>query len=272
MDIGTSYIKVAQITHGSSRVLDTFGLVNVSSHIDSKSGQAAINDTAKIIRSLLDQARVSTKRCVASLPNSAVFTSLIDMPQMPEEELSAAMEFEAKKYIPLPFSEVKLSWSVISEAPDRKSIKVLLIAVPIQIRETYVKVFEHAGLDLEIIEIEALALIRSLVVESTKNSVIIDIGAKSTGIDIIKGDLLQLTRNLSIGGDTITERIAEALNLSLPRADQFKKDLGISKKEFLPDVVKPVLDSIKNEVRQLLTIYQSHNLVVENIILVGGGR
>jgi type IV pilus assembly protein PilM len=199
VDIGTSYIKLAQITHdqsgGTGKVLDTYGIVNTSGKAGSSNTDSFIHDTAALLSNLLDKARVSTKRCVASLPNSSVFTSVIDMPTMTESEMASAMQYEAKKYVPLPFSEVNLSWSVISRSDDSKTSKVLLIAVPIQVKENYIKLFELAGLQLEILEIEALALIRSLIIDTNRNSAIIDIGAKATGVNVVKDGLLQLTRN-----------------------------------------------------------------------------
>jgi type IV pilus assembly protein PilM len=271
VDIGTSYIKLAQITHGEKNVLDTYGIVNIGGKIGTETTEISIHDTAALLANLLEQARVSTKRCVASLPNSSVFTSVIDMPTMTKAQLDSAMQYEAKKYVPLPFAEVNLSWSVISQDPDTQSLKVLLIAVPKQVKDNYIRLFELAGLQLEILEIEALALIRSLIMDVSKNSVIIDIGAKATGLNIIKNGLLQLTRNMNIGGDTITDHIAQSLNVTPVRAEQFKKDFGVSQTDFLPEAVKPVLTTIKNEVKQLLGIYQSHNVRLDNIVMVGGG-
>lgn len=271
VDIGTSDIKIAQITHGSVNTLDTYGLVNLSYHIDTKSSDQAISETATILKELIAQARVTTKKAVISLPNSAVFTSVIEMPKMSEKELSSAMEYEAKKYVPLPFAEVALSWSIVSTNPATNSVNVLLTAVPKQVRESYIRVFELAGLELEIIEIEALALIRSLITDPKLNSVIIDIGAKTTGLNFVKQGFLHLTRNLNVGGDTITDRIADTLHISQVRAEQFKKDFGVAESSFIPEAIKPVLSIIKNEVKQLLTIYQQHGVQVDNLILAGGG-
>ncbi len=271
VDIGTSCIKVVQISHGSQPTLQTYGIVDIPEPISMQTTDDQVHEVAGLLKGLLDRAHVSTKRSVMSLPNAAVFTSVIDMPKMSDQELESAMQFEAKKYVPLPFSEVTLSWTIIGENSDGKTTKVLLIAVPKQIRDMYIKVFQLAGLNLEIIEIEALALIRSLVVDPSKNDVIIDIGAKVTGINFVRNGLLQLTRNLNIGGDTITDRIAQALNLTQPRAEQFKRDFGLNGTEFLPEAVKPVLGTIKNEVNQLIGIYRSHNVAVDRIVLVGGG-
>lgn len=270
VDIGTSYIKIAQVTHGKQATLDTYGIVNIGEHLDSYKDDAVLSHTAQVLKTLVEKAHVTATTCIVSLPNAAVFTSVIDMPTMSELELDSAMKYEAKKYVPLPFSDVALSWSVLSKAADGRTSKVLLIAVPIQVRESYQKLFTEAGLNLEIIEIEALALIRSLVVGDNQNSIIVDIGSRSTGINIIRNGLLQLTRNISIGGDTITDRIAQSLNITSARAEQFKKDFDTSQSGFVPDTIQPVLASIKNEVRQLLTVYQTRNLTVDTLLLTGG--
>lgn len=269
IDIGTQSIKLIQL-RADDQYVETYGIVDMINPINMQSTPEVINSTVELLSNLVARARVTTKRCVVSLPNSAVFTSVIDMPKMTDEELDSAIQYEAKKYIPLPASEVSLSWSLISEDTSNNTMKILLIAVPKQIRDMYIQIFQKAGLELEIIEIEALALIRALIQDMSKNYVIIDIGGKVTGINFIKQGLLQLTRNLNIGGDTVTEKISQTLNLQTARAEQFKRDFGLNSNEFLPEAVKPVLESIKTEVKQVIDLYRSHDVGVDNLILVGG--
>lgn len=271
VDLGISSIKIVQLSQGENPQLETYGMVDIPEPISSQTTDQGVRQIADMLKTLMEKAGVTTNKCIMSLPNSAVFTSVIDMPKMAEQEMEAAMQFEAKKYVPLPIADVTLSWSVISENEDGASSKVLLIAVPKQIRDIYIKLFQLAGLNLEIIEIEALALIRSLVADKSKNDVIIDIGAKVTGLNFVRQGTLQLTRNLSIGGDTITDRIAQALNLSAPRAEQFKRDFGLHGTDFLPEAVKPVLSAIKTEASQIMGVYKSHNVATDRIVLVGGG-
>src|ERR1051326_1758879 len=115
VDIGTSNIKIAQITHGQSLILDTYGIVNSSYQLAGKNDEAAVSHMAKTLKSLVDKANVTAKRCVISFPNSAVFTSVIQLPKMSDKELGTAVEFEAKKYVPLALSDIDLSWTAISE-------------------------------------------------------------------------------------------------------------------------------------------------------------
>lgn len=270
VDIGTSNIKIAQVSHGKQPILETYGIVNLAYQMGGKNSEMAVNHLAEGLKTLIKKAGVTASNCVISFPNSAVFTSVLELPVTSTKELQTAVEFEAKKYVPLALEEIDLSWTVISQDADKKS-KILLTAVPKQITQNYMRVFELAGLRPMAGEIEALALIRSLVGNASTNCVIIDIGAKATGLNILENGFLRLSRNLSIGGDTITGKIAESLNISFFRAEQFKKEFGVSSSTFIPDAIKPVLNLIKNEVRQLLAIYQSHNIKVDKILLVGGG-
>lgn len=270
VDIGTQAIKLVQL-NSENYTLETYGIVDLLEPITSQTTEAVVMQTVDMLKTLCAKAHVTTKRCAMSLPNQTVFASVIDMPKMSDEELEQAIQFEAKKYVPLPITEVTLSWSLISEDTVTNANKVLLIAVPKQIRDMFINIFHKADLELEVIEIEALALIRSLIDQQSKNDVIIDIGAKVTGINFVTNGLLQLTRNLNIGGDTITEKIGQTLNLQLPRAEQFKRDFGLNSTEFLPEAVKPVLNNIKSEVKQIIDLYKSHNVNAERVILVGGG-
>ena len=273
VDIGTANIKIAQIGHsGNVPVLETYGMVNCTYQLTGKQQDDSITRVAGILKKLMDKAGVTTNSCVISFPNSAVFTSVIELPQMNESEMATAVEFEAKKYVPLALSDIDLSWTILSVDPlSGKTVKILLTAVPKQITQNYMQVFEAAGLKPQVGEIEALALIRSLMAHQNINCVIIDIGAKATSLNIVENGFLRLSRNLNIGGETITGKIAESLRLSFTRAEQFKKDFGVSGSTFVPETIKPVLNIIKNEVKQLLTIYQSQNVKVDKVVLIGGG-
>src|SRR5438045_2646393 len=85
VDIGTSNIKIAQITHGRQAVLDTYGIVNTAYQLGGKNDEMAIQQMSGILRTLLEKAKITAKRCVISFPNSAVFSSVLEMPKMSEK-------------------------------------------------------------------------------------------------------------------------------------------------------------------------------------------
>lgn len=286
VDIGTSNIKIVQLRpQGDKFVLETYGLVNVAYQLSSKDSGKAISHTADMLKQLAEKSQVTTSKIVASLPNSVVFTSVIEMPQIPEDEMKSAIESEAKKYVPLPLEEVALSWVTIQEKPKvnldtnlgtinkpTNNTKILLTAVPTIVVENYLKVFELAGMSAEALEIEALAMIRSLVGDDSDTMIVIDIGAKNTSVNLIDNGYLRLSKNLGVGGDTITTSVAQSLNISFVRAEQFKKDFGMSAQgQQLPQIMRPILDIIKNEAAQLVSLYESRGDRIDKILLSGAG-
>ncbi len=279
LDIGSSNIKIAQLRpQGTQFVLETYGLVNVSYQIANKESSALVKQNAELLINLMKQAKVTTNKVVASLPNNSVFTSVIEMPKMPESELKTAVEYEAKKYVPLPLSEVALSWSLIDDKKPKADAgahdknKVLLTAVPTVVINNYLEVFKLAGLEAVALEIEALALIRSLVGEDLGDNILIDIGARSTSINLVDSGYLRLSKNLSIGGESITNSLAKSLSVNFSRAEQFKKDFGLSSGGGqIPQVMRPILDVIKNEVGQLINLFESRGQKIDKVIITGGG-
>jgi type IV pilus assembly protein PilM len=288
VDIGSSNIKIAQLRPKDNQfVLETYGLVNVSYQIANKESSNLVKQNAELLKDLMKKAGVTTNKAVASLPNNSVFTSVIEMPKIPDSELKTAVEFEAKKYVPLPLSEVALSWSVIDEKKTKitretnlgtfqsdaaNRTKVLLTAVPSVVINNYLEVFRLAGLEVLALEIEALALIRSLVGEDLGNNILIDIGAKSTSVNLVDSGYLRLSKNLNIGGDTITTSLSKSLSVNFERAEQFKKDFGLSGSAGqIPQVMRPILDVIKNEVGQLIGLFESRGQKIDKIIITGGG-
>jgi len=270
VDIGTNNIKIAQVTTKENvHTLDTYGIVNVSFEIDEGRDQI-INQTVNVLKNLIDKAGVSTRKVVASMPNSAVFTTVLEMPKMSEAELKSAVEYEAKKYVPLPMNEITLTFATIEKHPDGKTT-VLITAVPNSILRSYELIFQMAKLETFAIDIEAMALIRSVVGDDKGNNLIVDIGAKSTHLNITEAGNLVLARSVPIGGETITNKISEALKISYVRAEQFKKDFGINQASLIPETIKPILLALKTEVRQLQTIYQARGKKFDKILLTGGG-
>ena len=70
-------------------------------------------EIGQIIKELLKDAKVKSKNAYFSIPSFKTFSTIIELPEMPEEEIKAAIPYEAKKYIPVPLEDVILDWSII---------------------------------------------------------------------------------------------------------------------------------------------------------------
>lgn len=273
IDVGTSSIKLVQLKREkTSFVLEKYGIVNVTYQTAPGVGFDVLSETANIIQKLMVKTGATTNKVVASLPNNIVFVSVIDMPVMTEKELKSAIEWEARRYVPLPLEEVTLSWSVLSDPLTPNQLKVLLTAVPTTVIDNYLKMFRLANLEPLALEIEALALIRALVGPKTESFIIIDMGARNTSLNLVDKGFLRVSRNLTVGGENITNAIAQSMHVSYTRAEQFKRDLGLGgTMREIPVAVKPVVEAIKAEALQLIKMYESSGGTIQEIIFSGSG-
>ncbi len=107
LDIGSYSIKLIQTEKkGNNYKLITFGEVRTPADINSDSEKDKLI-IATVIRKLCLDCKVSTKNVVLALPESEVFSQVIELPPLSENELANAISFEAEQYIPVPLTEVQ---------------------------------------------------------------------------------------------------------------------------------------------------------------------
>ena len=117
IDIGTSAIKIVQLKHkGGRAILETYGALALGPYAKVEIGRATNLPVETVIAALADilrEAKTTTKRGGVAIPFSASLMSIIEMPLVPDKQLAQMIPIEARKYIPVPISEVSLDWSVI---------------------------------------------------------------------------------------------------------------------------------------------------------------
>lgn len=305
IDIGTSSIKVIELSNFKGRPrLVTYGFIEkkpgeVESLVDDTAG------TAAIINEICAKSKTSSKKVIAALPNFSVFTSILNLPNLPKKELASAVSWEAKKIIPMPLEEIILDWKIIEESDSQegekqkisdyhesygenqqnkpmskifsksqKNLKILLTGASKNLVKKYVDIFNVSGLTLLSLETENFALIRSLVGNDKSIIMLVDLGASTSSIAIVEKGIPVLSRSIEMGGTMITRAISNSLNVNFDRAEQFKQDLSLGSEtanNSLPQTVEKAFSSILNEIKYTLNIYQEQNKnKVEKIILTGG--
>ncbi|MDD5527511.1 MAG: type IV pilus assembly protein PilM [Patescibacteria group bacterium] len=278
VDIGASAIKMVELEKRQGRIeLVSYGY---SENIKEAAGDGWTKNTeyvVKVIDKIYKKMEATTDMAVATLPAFSVFSSIITLRNVDKNGMAAAVEWEAKKFIPLPLEEMILDWKIIGSSKDKEknNTMILLTGSPKNLVKRYVNIFRKTMVNLTNLEPETFALIRALVGADKSTLMIAEIGAVNTDIFIIKEGIPVLSRSLDIGGKTISKAIATALNISLERAEQFKRDMGIAGSQSSGDVIPKTIASATapmiEEIKYLVNLYQNKNEAkVEKIILSGG--
>lgn len=304
IDIGSSSIKVVQLRRkGAQAVLETYGELSLGPYAGTSVGVATNLPQEKIIEALHDillekEVNVTTNLCALAIPFSSSLMSVIELPQVTPKDLADMIPLEARKYIPVPISEVSLDWSVIpkdsvemeetkiepkNEAEkllfNQRKIKttdVLLVAIHNETIARFTDIVSKNNLIAGFFEIEIFSTIRSVVGENLEPVMIFDMGAASTKLFIVERGILKASHTINRGGQNITEIIAKSFGIAQDRAEVMKRKGGL--KDDTPEgqdmakVVMLTLEYIFAEANKIVVTFEKkYNKSISKVILVGGG-
>ncbi len=277
IDIGASTVKLVELEKDENRyILKNYGIYPLK--IYSKQPGLEVNkfaneEIAEIIRSIISEAGIEAKETFFSIPVYSSFSTLIDFPKMSKNEIASAVSFEAKKYVPVPISEVVLDWAVISPLNNQlTNIQVLLVAVLKEAVDSFSQIAKLSRLKLNSLEVETFSLSRSLVGNDKSGIILIDSGARSSNISIIDGGNIRVIYNFEVGGLKLTADIARHQNISQEEAEKVKiEELFQQPNEFARNMLGSFLNSVVIKVKMIADNYQSkYNRKLEKCILAGG--
>ena len=278
LDIGRSFIKVVEVkTSGNKKIL--VAAERVRTPAGGMETESAV-DLAKVsdaIKSLRSTAKIDTKRCTISIIESQVVTRLIQMPNLTDKELSAAIHWEAEQYIPLPLKDVNLQYKVVSRPTTAGAkMEVLLTAAPKRVINKYLNIVKSAGLEIFAIETESAALSRALSSPGDPATIIVSMGAISTELVIALSGNVLFTRSIATGGLSLTRAIQNEFNLPPDQAEEYKQSYGILEDKLsgkVAAILKPVLDILTSEILKAVQFTRSHVSYsqIVRIVICGGG-
>jgi type IV pilus assembly protein PilM len=277
IDIGTSSIKMVELGEkGNKMSLISYGY---SESLKEGGFDEQLGDpeyAAKLIDKIYRDMGASAEKAVATLPTFSVFSSIINLHNVDRKSLGQAVEWEAKKFIPLPLEEMILDWKIINSPNESKGdLNVFLTGSPKKLVKKYVDIFRKTIVTLASLETETFSLVRSLLGDDKSTVMIVEIGATNADICVVKKGVPVVSRSLDMGGAGITKAIASSLNISWSRAEQFKRDLGVSENlsggNVVPKTIASSAGAIADEVKYLINIFQNKNEdKIEKVILSGG--
>ncbi|MFA5730060.1 MAG: type IV pilus assembly protein PilM [Candidatus Paceibacterota bacterium] len=281
IDIGTKVIRAVEISENKGQItLENYGEVNLDvackqffRSFDRKNLNPAVNNISIAIAGIIEETGIKTKKVVFSLPDFATFFTTFELPPMSKKEIANAIGFEARKYIPLPLSELVLDWQLMNKESLKENNKVLVMAVPKIIVEQYKTIAEQSGLELTALEAEAMALKRAVIKENDPPTCLLEMGFQSTNINIIDNGFMKMSSSFDMAGKDLTYSLSQTLNIPAGEAEVKKKEEGLtdSGDTKLSHILTPILSIISERTRTVIRNFEEkEGKKVEKVILAGG--
>lgn len=290
IDIGHHAIKAVQVDRsGQGWKISRFGWVRTPEESVKEGVVIDAPAVGAAIRQLMRESHIAASAACIAVAGGSVVVRNVRIPKMPEATLRKSIKYEAGRYVPSSVEDSFIEFEIVGEADDNQ-MDVLIVAAPKEIVESRIKACEAAGLEVEIVDVEAFASYRCLLESDPSNSyqgqtvAIVDIGGATTSMSVISQGSFAMSRSLSQGGKTWTDALKNYFRLSEDDAESGKAQLDLSElandetpKENPPlRVVQPLIDDLIREVRRSLNYFQSQaqdgagGRAVDTVVLSGG--
>lgn len=300
LDIGTSSLKIVELVNRKRRIeVATYAqadLPNILIHPE-EGEDAAVDKVVKTIQSMMNSAKVSADAVVAALPAGIVFSTVIDLPPLPNTEIEKAVNFEARDLVPADINDMIIGWSRVGEDPHMstdkqaaqsgeasnantaqakpasdESIPIFLTAAPKDVIERYTKVIKKLNLELYALEVETFPLARSLLNGQEDSGLIVDIGDLNTTFHVIDRGTPYVSYTIEYGGHNISQHVSKRLSISIEEAEEQKKAFGLTSQEQVSSIIAEGMAEIIDKAKEVLRVYQSKNQrTINKSVLIGGG-
>lgn len=275
LDIGSGYLKAVQLKDTKSGYeLELFDMLPLPPELIV---DGSIIDSLRLVdslRELVRKAKIKTKDSVISIAgHSSVIVKRVALPDMSEEELSESIKFEAEQYIPFDIDDVNLDFQILGPKEEPGQMDVILVAAKKDVINEYLSVVKEAGFNCMIVDISSFALENiyeiNYEIEPGKNIALVNIGASTINMNILKGGISVFTRDSAVGSNLHTEVLQREFNVTYEVAEKLKRGEPVENvsPEDAFSVMELASEEIIGEVNRSLEYFHED---IHEVVLSGG--
>ncbi|MGJ3243154.1 MAG: pilus assembly protein PilM [Opitutales bacterium] len=240
-----------------------------------------LSAVASKVKELAGQLGVSGS-AVLLAPGSRLLSKTIRVPHVEASKQAQIIAFEARQNIPYELSEI--SWDSQVIADDGVETDVLFIASKRDEIDAFCRQFNASG--LEPVRVDAstvldLNVFRAAYPEKKETVLMINVGARVTNLIFISPESF-FVRTIQLGGNTLTQSLADALGTEFKQAEELKVNFFSGARRYSEDDphVKMIrgkadgfLQRLSTEITRSIVNYRRQNQgnAPEEILLTGRG-
>lgn len=227
VDIGSQKIKIAEVKlQGREPTITALGIADTPEGAVDHTGVYNSDAVGDVLKMLVGQSGASVNQVVVSIAGQAsVLVRTLEVPKMNPTELKEHMNWEITRNIPFAESTVVSDFKAFEpESPDAQNLDVVMAISPQSAVDTIVASIKRAGKNTAAIDVEPLSIARSLQASYAQDLsgltvCTVDIGNKTTSINIFRDGKLLMPRTVPLGGEMITRALADNLGISVEEAE-----------------------------------------------------
>ena len=279
LDIGSSSIKAVELNGkiGSLNLVNLgFEALPPETVVDGQIME--LNAVSEAIQTIFRDHQIKANEVVAGVSGYSVIIKNIVVPKMSREELEESIDWHAEEHIPYDLSDVTLDYHVTKETAE--TTHVLIAACKRERIDNLKQSIQLAGKQPVVIDVDTFALQNCYEVnyKPQENEVValLNIGASTMNINIIKGTQSLFTRDITVGGSQFTDVLQKGLGLSYQQAEAVKRGMDtVEEEKAIEPLMDNVMELIAMEIQKTFDFYRATaedgGIVVQKMLISGGG-
>lgn len=279
IDISDKSIKLVQLSDDKSRRLLAYGGENLPDTAIENGVIVQPKIVQDGLQAIMKKQRISLRErhtIVASISETQSFLRVIEIPEMNEDEIGEAIQWEVAQHIPFGLENVYIDWQPLfgeghKALTGRREVQVG--AAQKKVVDPLYSTLKELNMDVAAFELESQALVRALVspeLRLKQGLLIVDLGASATNVIIHDHGALRFTATLERGSANIIAQVQTSdAELLSTRPHQVPDE----EKERLSMALLPAMEELAVEVRGIVEFYNSIDAQheVKEILMTGGG-
>jgi len=267
IDIGTSSIKAVELGKTAA------GLEVRRWAIEPLTG----NDTKSSLKKIKERLHINDQLLACAVSGKGTLIRYVDLPRMPLDDLRKSYIYELDKYFPFDPKTIYTDCSILDPESKDKKMLVLMVAVKKEMVDDRLKLFKEEGFELDRVTINSVAMANAFsslgpqVTASGRAKAVLDIGGSASCLMIFKDSSLRFARDIFVGSQELTKKIANALNVDAAQAEALKRQPGDKGPQVIEACEMPI-NNLISEIRLSMDYFMTEkNTQVDEIFLSGGG-
>jgi type IV pilus assembly protein PilM len=213
LDVGTRTLKLVELSGSAKAFKVQRFLVRPMPEGTGDDLEAA---RAELVRSLFHEAKVGRDDVCASFDSGATIFREITVPFRERDQIEKVVRFEAENHLHgTAIEDVVVNWIKVGETKDGS--QVVIAAAPKAELSADLAVLRRAGIEPASVDLDATALFTACeatgMLAEHPSCVILEVGARTTGLVLVDGGKLRAVRAFHAGADTVSTRIEQDLSL-----------------------------------------------------------
>jgi len=221
--------------------------------IPSKSGEFSGRGSLNILlQDELRKANIKNEDTVITLASKDLLIRSFDLPLMPANELPAAINSEAVKYIPFKMEDIIFDYKILINKKERRNYVLFAGIKSDDLDGKYLSVLSAAMLkpkEIEYAVFSALKLLKTSGISEKGVHAFLDIDLEDeSNITILDNDFPQFSRTLKIPVEEATDKTTSA-NVLDKLVSEIRISLDFYRRKFPEKDIKTAIVAVKNELR-----------------------